>query len=375
MLSDRFAPEWPKVRPMLDRLLQELSGADHLLPEAFSAVSSFKTDSPSAAKRHLQTAVGMPGIPWILYDTVAEVLKRLPHATRVFIARSVKIETASNHECLRITPDGRWQVSWEVDPDEKAIEDREVALDWYVPPDHDAVPIVPIPVIDFVASCVLLLREELALPACAVLSVALESALWDALSAIGVDRHSVQRTYRPTAWQIKRLSDKLVVTIAGADRDIRDLDSVVGEYGSPMNFELRRLQSGDSPTKIGIKFDVEVALADFFTSGEVEKSELIADRGLTNAIQKARSEGVVCLQAIAETLDNTLISLRNNTIHLPSRGSLHQPVPIPGSSELRTVDDLRASPQLVRNLLHWVAELINIVYANQLQVQNGEISE
>jgi hypothetical protein len=369
MMSDRFAPDWSKARPALDSLIETLPGVEHLLVEAFSAVSdpSLTVRSVADVKRNLRAVVGMgASTPWVLYDTIAELLKRLPQAITESTVQSIRINTGCSYEYLRITPDGRWQVAWEVDPSADT-EDREVALDWYMPPNHDEAPVVPIPVIDFVAGCVLLLRENLALPAAGILLITLESVLWDALSIIGISRYSERLTYAAVKWKLKRLGDKLVVAIEGADRDLEDLDAELGEYRPIVMFELRKMQAGREQTKVGLRLDVDTPLVGFLASDQVEKSEKVADKGLTIAIQRARSEGIECLQTFAEPLDATLISLRNNLIHLPSHGRLHQPVPIPGEGELLTVDELRANPRLVRTLLPWVVELINTVYTSQPQ--------
>ncbi|HLZ57847.1 MAG TPA: hypothetical protein VKR06_12935, partial [Ktedonosporobacter sp.] len=62
--------------------------------------------------------------------------------------------------------------------------------------------------------------------------------------------------------------------------------------------------------------------------------------------------------------DNTLINLRNNLIHLPSRNTLDEPIPIPGLGQLETIDDIRKKRTFINQLLYLVINVIKIAYTN-----------
>jgi predicted transport protein len=213
----------------------------------------------------------------------------------------------------------------------------------------------------------LLLREGLILPAATTLSIALEAALWDALDYSGFSRYSEQITYSLVKWHLeKKMHDKFLVSIEGADRSIKELNT---DDGSPFSatLELRKLQTRESSEIIGVKVDIDKRLASFLVSDREAGKNLIKDKGFSVAIQKARKERMKCLEIVPDFLDNTLISLRNNLVHLPSQGKLDEPIPIEGQSGLQSVDDLRTNPRFVRSLLSRVVDIINTVYVDQIQ--------
>ncbi len=368
-MSDRFAPSSSRVRPLWDTLRNTLKGADEHLIKAFSAVAHPKSEIQSIVdvQRYLLARMDMaPTIPWILYDTIAELMTYFPFALRETLAENIKIDTGHMYERLRITIDGHWQIAWEIDPHADP-EDREVALNWYIPPNQNNAPTVPLAIIDYIASSVLLLREGLVLPAATTLSIALEAALWDALEYSGFSRDSEQITYSLVKWHLeKKIHDRFLVSIEGADRSIKELNT---DDGSPFSatLELQKMQTRESSEVIGVKVDVDKKLASFLVSDHVEESEHIKDKGFSVAIKKARKERMKCLEIVPDFLDNTLISLRNNLVHLPSQGKLDQPIPIEGQGGLLSVDDLRTNTRFVRSLLYRVVDIINTVYVDQIQ--------
>ena len=95
------------------------------------------------------------------------------------------------------------------------------------------------------------------------------------------------------------------------------------------------MQTSDSATIVGLRLDVDKELVDFLASKQIEKREQITDKGFSVAMQKARYEGVECLQLVPEFLDETLVALRNSLVHLPSQGKLDQPISIPGSNRCK----------------------------------------
>jgi hypothetical protein len=156
-------------------------------------------------------------------------------------------------------------------------------------------------------------------------------------------------------------SNRLLVAVEGADRDIRELDDLVEPY-TGFTFELRRTQIANSENRVELRLDVDKDLVGFLASDHIERIESRTDRGLSTAIQRARSVDISCLRTVPKAYDTTLISLRNNLIHLPSRGPLDQPIPLPGRGQLLTVDDLRMRKSFVNQLLFLVVGVIKAVY-------------
>lgn len=366
-MHNRFAPELPKLRKALNdlkiALAHTVTNADQLWVEAFSTVigSSLDRETVDEVRNTLLTILTTgEEVPWEFYDIVSELIKHLPEATRENITKQIKIETGIEDEYLRITSDGHWQIGWVVDPDDDA-EFREVAMDWYIPPDQSKAPIVPLTIIDCIASCIFLLRKDLVLPAASVLSIAFEATLWDALVAQGIVRSSQRNIYASVKWHLRRVNDRLLVTVEGADRSIKELDIFIEPY-TEFTFEIRKTQLENSANKVELRLDIEKDLAGFLASDRIERNDPKTDRGLSTAIQRARSADIDCLRTVPKVYDATLISLRNNLIHLPSQGTLEQPIPLPGRGQLLTVDDIRTRKSFVSQLLYLVVEVIKMVY-------------
>jgi hypothetical protein len=291
---------------------------------------------------------------------VSELIKPLPLAIKETTIKDIKIvtddpETRDSFEYLRISPDGHWQIIWEVNPDEDA-EYREVGFDWYIPPDQANFPIVPIAIIDCIAGCVLLLRKNLVLPATSILSIALEAALWEALKAKGISRSTEQ--YATVEWHMRSLQDRLILTIEGADKNVRELGTLF-EPGKIHSFELRRGREDSSNGIVELNINVNKNLVNFLASERVVGNE--TNKGLSAAIQRARSADT---EFFPRNYDNTLIKLRNNLIHLPSRNTLDDPIPIPGLGQLQTIEDVRKKRTFINQLLYLVINVIKIAYTN-----------
>lgn len=382
-MISRFVPERSSVQSALTLLVDSLAGGEHLLIEAFQSVADPKLTAASSRGviRHLLALTEMGvGIPWVLYDTVSALLSAggLSDAIRETVTANFRIRTDRQRECLRPAIDGSWQFAWEVDAAEDP-EYREVALDWYVPPDRNGVPVVPEAIIDCIASGVFLLQDNLILPATAILLVALESVLWEALDSVGVPRQMEQVQYLPARWKfIKRLTkdDKgiLLVTVEGGDKDLRDLRI---DPGAPIVLEATRRYQESIGREVPVEFVVNPDLAGYLASGipDGEPKKQSAG-GLNSALERVRK-----LEDKFEYLDSffppyfdrTIVSLRNNLVHLQSRGELAEPVPIPGGVELKTVEELRSNPRLTRGLLSAIIRLANGVYASKAHAEESEV--
>lgn len=359
-MNDRFSPDWNRVRRHLNSLVDTISGNEDLLVEAFVSVSDpdLRVNSTDDVKNALRAIVTSPGTPWVLYDTISALIRRLPQPIREPIIKDMSIETGHLNEQLRLARDGRWQVVWQIAP-EGDPEDQYVGLDWYSPPDRVKTPIVPVSIIDYVAASVSLLRGNLILPATAVLLIALEAALWEDLAVRGIPRQTERIKYAPAQWEIKRVSNKLIVTIQGADKDLHGLDAALGVYPPVATFELRKTNT-DGNT-VSLKLDINDSLVGFFASEREELRETIQEKGLAEAIQRARRADI--LRTVPLQFDEMLFRLRNNLIHLPSDGNFDPPVPSPGGGILRSLDELKNEPVMVKGVVYLVVELINTLYS------------
>ena len=275
-MNNRFAPDIPKLRRVFEHLKTSLAhyypNADKLWVEACSAVTGANSKSMSGNDARnilwaIMTSREEVEIPWEFYNMVSELIKPLPLAIKDTIIKGIKIgtgdaETGESFEYLQISPDGHWQIMWEVNPDEE-IGYREVGFDWYIPPDQASFPLVPNSIIDCIAGCILLLRKNLVLPAASILSIALEAALWEALEVKGVSRSTEQKIYAAVEWHLKRFHDKLLVSIEGADENVQALGALF-EPGQILSFELRRSREDSSNGLVQLNMSVDKSLVKFW---------------------------------------------------------------------------------------------------------------
>ncbi len=358
-MSDRFSPDSNKVKRLLRNLSDALPKDSGFLVDAFESATGTRGKTANDVKNDLLAAMMSKGTPWVLYDTITTLIRRLPLPSRRPIIEAVGIETGHAKELLRPNLDGNWQTAWQVDQSGDP-EDQYVALDWYSPPDKVRAPIVPTLIIDYIAGCVSLLQNNLVLPSAALLLIALESTLWDDLAYKGISRSSDRVTYTPAEWQYKRVQDKLVCTIAGADKDLSGLDAFARVIPAAGKFEIRKTQV--EGTRAILRIEVDDSISGFFTSDNEINRETHTDKGLSEAVQRARKVG--SLQTMSVELDETIIKLRNNLVHLPSGGSLDPLVPVPGGGEFKTFEELKQGTQFIKNLMHIIVELINVLYAS-----------
>jgi hypothetical protein len=363
-MNDRFFLEWNSTRIKIDNLLQHV-GFEKPLIEASRLVSGLEnTRDISAVKQNLQSALVGPGIPWVFYDTISELIGRVPEGSKQMIMDIISIDTKRDFERLRVDTDGRWQIAWEIEPEADDPQDKYVALDWYVPTNQDQAPIVPIAIVDYIAGCVSLIRKKLVLPGAALLTIAMEAALWNGLQKIGIFRSDEKITYAPTNWILRRLRDKFLLSIQGAEQSVNaQIDPIVGNPEHEFSLIVRRTQFTRDQHTLIIHLEAESNLADFLTSGQVEDRKTVFTGGLSEAIQRARTQSLPGLKIVPSSIDETIIRLRNNLIHLSSDDNLHEPIPIPYQPPIGTLGELRSNPRLIKMLLYSVVEVINSVYS------------
>lgn len=359
-MSDRFALSWSRVEVTLEQLITALRGDEHLFIKAFQEVSPGRTNiktvdhkSVEQVKKQLRHAVLLPSIPWVLFDTISALVKLVPLATRRVLCASIGLETGFRGEKLRLTQDGLWQIAWHLDG-EDGRDNHDLALDWYQPPDRDRAPLVPVPIIDNVSACVSLLHDRLLIPAATLLLVTFESALWKKIEAMGTSRTSERIRFEAAIWNFKRVSNKLVLEISGADRELSELDAVLGT--SPAKGTLHARKMAHDGKLATLVLEGEVSAVEFVTSSKVHSKEIIIDRGLAEAVQRARS---LDLLELPIELDLTAQRLRNALIHLPADGKINPPVPLTGGSDLKSTEELRRDSRFVKGLAVWLVGQIN----------------
>jgi hypothetical protein len=361
-VSSRFSPEWKEVEPFLDTLIGVMGMDERFLVNAFCSSASADSRAGSAAevKNQLHGIVITPGIPWVLFETISAFLLSLPTPMRASLTNSVSIPTGRGFERLQVDVNGRWQVAWQLNPSGEP-EYQYVGLDWYMPKERARAPIVPLPIVDYVAGSVSLLRSNLVLPAFAVLLIALESVLWEDLEARGISRATARVSYSPIPWQFKILGNQLVITVQGADKELQDLGKELGKASSTGQVESTRVRDEGSHATLRVKLSPELLAC--LTSSREESRELASERGLAEAIQRARPAGI--LATVPVQLDETLYRLRNALVHLPSDGIIAPPVPVPAGSPIDRLDSLLNSPQFVVELTHIIVNLINSLYGTR----------
>jgi hypothetical protein len=342
------------IEPFLDAVINVVNGSERLLLDAFHSVAdpSLKASTVAEVKRHMAGVAISSGISWLLFDTISALVRKLPIPMRKVIAELDGIQNGYPIERLRVAEDGRWQLGWQVDGIER------VALDWYVPPDRDAAPVVPVPVIDFVAGSLLLYQSRLALPAAANLLIALESVLWDRLAASGHPRMTERVVYSAASWNYKLINaDRLQIMIEGADEALSGFATAAG--GKEGSFSLRK--SHESDEQAVLQLGVPPALVPYLTTESATSRELVSEKGLAEAIQRARKLGI--LETLPVQLDELLFRLRNGLLHLPYNGVITPPIPNPAGGVITDLEVLRRDLQFVGQVIETVVNLINTLYA------------
>lgn len=90
-MSDRFAPNSSRVRPVLEKLKND--GYGEYLAKAYFTIThtNSKTKSVSDIERDLLARMDMgPSTPWVLYDLFSELMKSSPLASRQALREKIR---------------------------------------------------------------------------------------------------------------------------------------------------------------------------------------------------------------------------------------------------------------------------------------------
>jgi hypothetical protein len=99
-----------------------------------------------------------------------------------------------------------------------------------------------------------------------------------------------------------------------------------------------------------------VSTVEFVTSSKIQSKETVSERGLAEAIQRARSLDILELPV---ELDLTTQRLRNALIHLPADGKISPPVPLSGGNTFVTTEEVRRDARFIKGLAVWLVGQIN----------------
>jgi hypothetical protein len=341
------------------KLREHFHGADNQLLQAFnqSVEERWKAANLTEFDRNLRALCEHslePAFP--LLDTVSALVANTPAAGKKSVIAAAAIQTQTPNEQLLVDVYGDWQVAWLCE----GSDEETPALNWYSPAAPERTPITPQPVIDYVAGCVSLYRAGLILPSLAVLTMAYESALWDALAAQGIPRSGKRIEYEAAKWKLKRVSDKIVVAVAGADRPVTDLPNVPGEP-----FEEVEVRVSSAGSMAALSVQVSALNMPFLATMRVASEELVSSRGLRNAVELARNQNIPAIAVIPKPLDDTFIAIRNNLVHFPASGKLDSPIPMLGQPEITDIAALATDQHLLIKLLLPVVAVINSTYEQQ----------
>ncbi len=358
-MSSRFTLPWSRLSPTVRKLREHFHGADVQLLQAFnrSVEESWKAANLTEFDRNLRALCEHSlDPPFPLLNTVSALVVNSPAAGKRSVIDAAMIQTQVPNEVLEVDTVGDWQVAWLYEDS----DEETPALKWYSPATPERTPITPQPVIDYVAGCVSLYRAGLILPALAVLTMAYESALWDALAGVGIPRCEKHIEYQSAKWKLKRVSDKIVVAVAGADKPVIDLPTIPGEPFEEVDV---RVSSTGSMASLSVR--VSTLNTPFLATMRIASEELVSSRGLRNAVELARSRNIPPIAVIPKPLDDTFIAIRNNLVHFPANGKLDTPIPMLGQPEITDIAALATDKHLLIKLLLPVVAVINSTYEQQ----------
>jgi len=364
-MSNRFFVKWNRLQPMVKNIRTIYHAVDRELVGAFNAAvdPKWRASNITQFDKNVRAVCEHTEEPaWPLLNTISRLLLNSP--ARKAILDVARFETGVPFEIVTLHRDGSWHVGWLLTDDPNDEEDV-ATLEWYRPEEPGRTPITPQPIIDYIAGCVALYRAGLILPALAVLTMAYESALWDALAASGIARTTKRRTYLATNWKLKKVADKLVVQISGADQSLENLVHVPGEFFEEIKARLNHIATGNtSHAELSIK--VTLPTSRFLVSSQTESEEDVSSRGLRTAIEMARAKGIQAITTVVEQLDETFIALRNSLVHFPANGLFVPPIPVLGRPPIADVGALATDQRLFLTLLTPVLGVINTTYSEPI---------
>jgi hypothetical protein len=364
-VTNRFNLRWEKLAPAVSRLRTEFTGNYQSVLEAFNAAVDEKwiAANPTELFQNLRLVCDSSLSPaWPFFNTLSALVKGNSVAVREAVVKLSSIPTETPNEFLRLESQGVWQVAWHLLEKPSDNEEDIPALNWHDPSNPSRTPITPQPLIDYIGGCVSLYRANLLLPSFAVLTMAYESALWDALVLAGEPRTTNKVSYKQVMWKFRKLRDNLVAEIVGAD------DSLVNCPLTGAQAEVRltnHLIGGGSESELTIK--INPGHVPFFATRDVLKQETVSSRGLRNAVELARARKIKPISVIPKPLDATFIAIRNNLVHFPASGKLDTPIPLL-EGEITDVSALAEDKRLFVKLLLPVIALINAVYAEPVSI-------
>lgn len=204
---------------------------------------------------------------------------------------------------LLIKDDSVWVISWVIEEG----DDTDYSLSKY---DIDISEVVPESIIEIVRSIFVCVNSGSYVAAMSLALVVLEGALWDHLATKSIDKNVTIEKYPHRV--------KAVLSWDGSNyqfelRDDRGKIKIPVGPGT-IDFEIARTGS-KSGEKRYLSLELEDKYSDWLSIADDVSIEEKEKGTFSNAIERARKEGLIPLDAWTPELDRVLVTLRNNLVH------------------------------------------------------------
>ncbi len=206
-----------------------------------------------------------------------------------------------------IKDDSVWVISWSAEGD----DDEDYSLSKY---DLDINEVIPESIVEIIRSVFVCINTDSYVAAISLALVALEGALWDHLATKNIGKKVTTEKYPHHVFA--------TLTWDGSSYHL-DLKDDQGNIKTPsalgsINFEIVKTGS-KSGEKRFLSIEVDDNHSDWLAiSNDVQIEEREKDT-LSNAIERARKENLIPIDAWTLELDRVLIDLRNNMVHLSNK--------------------------------------------------------
>jgi len=246
-----------------------------------------------------------------------EQANRLPANIVGEVINAIRFEVPGKDATIELTSNLNWQISWTIK--HRALDDLEkISLDVF---DGDLKEIVPDYVIEYANTAILAYRQNMNATSAALLSIALEATLRDVLSnrgysyvagALPVD------TFKYTEADVS--VDGSTYSVTFRDPNLKPPGEFFTSSGGHISVEisLRRYMNAKNNGRVDLYVLAPPCLIDHWSLSDVEQpANLKSIGGLNQALRIAREiEKFLQPSKLPVELDEVLLSVRNNLIHL-----------------------------------------------------------
>jgi len=233
-------------------------------------------------------------------------------------------------------------------------EQQIIHLDLF---DYTQADIVPIYIVEYVKSSVLLYSQGLLKGACALMTIAMETTLRDILAQKGytyVAKSSSDDQYSFTEFIVDVNSEKDMYTLTIPQNEVKSISEYcMGNISTKKIARIRRKKYGNKG-----KFELIIRDCDdfieYFSSGKIETPAQKTISGLGAALNIARNqENIINVALLPKDMDEIFVGIRNNLIHLSGAGLSAAQV------QDQKVDEFVNDRNKVFDLISFVPQFIN----------------